>query len=860
MERRMGNMKQNISLREAVKEYIGRGWEPIPIPQGRKDPPPKGWQDLHIGPQDIPKFFPTGGENVAVKLGKPSGGLVDVDLDDPQAVALAKEFLPTTNSIFGRPGNPKSHWLYICPGAESKAWIWGKGDRTKLVELRSTGHYTIFPPSTHPSGETIRWEREGDPAKVEPEDLDRCCGKLAAATVLVKAWPARGSRQDTALALAGGLLRAGWAEEEVAHFIAVVAREAGDEETRKRAETAFYTKKRLEEGGPATGWTRLSELIGEDVVRTVLEGLGIREEETPSPYLIREGRFYWVKPTRDGQVLVPLSNFTAKVERDIVKDDGLNQIHVFEISGKLADGRALPRIQVQAERFPSMSWVSQWGVRAIPSPGIAVKDHLRTAIQLESAGAKEEYIYTYIGWREIEGKSVYLHAGGAIGEDGILVELEAKELQHYLLPAALPQDLKPYLEASLDLLHLAKPEMTYPLWAAVWRAPVACILYPSFVPWIYGETGSYKSSIAALFLSHWGGPFTKDNLPTTWVTTENALERLIFLCRDALVVIDDYAPEREPREASALDNKAARIIRQVGNRAARGRMAPDTKLKESLVPNAFVVSTGEQLPLFTGSIAARIFPIKFEKEAVDLGKLTRAQAQAPMLPYVMRAYLEWLAPQMNDLKQTLPQSFEELRAEALVEGHGRIPEEIAHLQLGMDLGLKFFVEKGALTPEDADALKEEAWEVFISLGREHARILEEERPVAKFISTLEAIFMQRKGYLLDRETGEMPKDGGRWGWIGGEKGGNLLGWVDEDGIYLVPEAVWREVQEYLRASGGFPVRERTLRDLLIKEGLLLVGDEGRATRVVWIANSAKRVLHLHKARYLSYLSRKEETM
>ena len=43
------------------------------------------------------------GLSLGILLGAPSGGLVDVDIDAPEALALRDRFLPPTRSRFGRP-------------------------------------------------------------------------------------------------------------------------------------------------------------------------------------------------------------------------------------------------------------------------------------------------------------------------------------------------------------------------------------------------------------------------------------------------------------------------------------------------------------------------------------------------------------------------------------------------------------------------------------------------------------------------------------------------------------------------------------------------------------------------------------
>lgn len=49
---------------------------------------------------------------LGILLGTPSGGLLDVDLDAREAVALAETFLPNTACRFGRAGKQNSHWIH----------------------------------------------------------------------------------------------------------------------------------------------------------------------------------------------------------------------------------------------------------------------------------------------------------------------------------------------------------------------------------------------------------------------------------------------------------------------------------------------------------------------------------------------------------------------------------------------------------------------------------------------------------------------------------------------------------------------------------------------------------------------------
>ena len=213
------------TARDAAARYLGQGWAPIPLPPRSKDPGRKDWQDLRPTAADLDALFPAGVErNVGLLLGEPSGGLVDVDLDCPEAVAAAPFLLPRTGRVSGRAGNPKSHYWYLVSDPPAKASEkYTDCDRSCLVELRSTGGQTVVFPSSHEgTGERVVWHSADDPAQVELSALRSAVRAVAAAAILARHWPAKGARHDARLDLAGGLLRGGASEDFAVDFITAV--------------------------------------------------------------------------------------------------------------------------------------------------------------------------------------------------------------------------------------------------------------------------------------------------------------------------------------------------------------------------------------------------------------------------------------------------------------------------------------------------------------------------------------------------------------------------------------------------------------------------------------------------------------
>lgn len=170
---------------DLLADYRRRGWSLVPIQAGEKGPRIKDWDSRSFTPADYRE-----GQNVGVILGPRSGELVDVDLDCPEALALADLYLPASGAEFGRASKPCSHRLFVAPGAAYEAFS-DPLDGTMLLELRAQGrdggaHQTLWPPSVA-DGERREWH--GDtiaPAVVDAGRLRRRCAWLATACLVAR--------------------------------------------------------------------------------------------------------------------------------------------------------------------------------------------------------------------------------------------------------------------------------------------------------------------------------------------------------------------------------------------------------------------------------------------------------------------------------------------------------------------------------------------------------------------------------------------------------------------------------------------------------------------------------------------------
>lgn len=235
------------------------------------------WESAEQVEASFKKWAEKGINNLGLHVGEASNGLVDVDLDHVTALRLRDRFLPPTPMESGRTGNPRSHRWYQVEGALPATRRYKLPGGEVSVELRSgKGLQTMIPPSIHDSGQRVTWEGEpwggeAGPTRVDGRVLAVQVALIALGSVLLDAWPKKGSRHEAYLALAGGLLRFGetvhpyW-ERNLPILIGALADVTRDEDgaATRVSEVMGTTLTRIREGGQAVGFPRLGEIIGVD--------------------------------------------------------------------------------------------------------------------------------------------------------------------------------------------------------------------------------------------------------------------------------------------------------------------------------------------------------------------------------------------------------------------------------------------------------------------------------------------------------------------------------------------------------------------------------------------------------------------
>ena len=537
-----------------------------------------------------------------------------------------------------------------------------------------------------------------------------------------------------------------------------------------------------------------------------------------------------IRWTRDGpsSSKCQLASFSAKIVSELELDDGIDNSRRYEIEAKV--GNLTTRFSVAATEFAKVSaWAAeQLGSAAFVTAIPRAESKVAEAIMRDSH-PKHRTVFTHTGWRQIDLDWVYLTAEGALGVEGLLADVDVElvpPLDRYRIPDQ--GDVSEGVKTTLAILEVAPDRVTFPLLGTVWRS----LLGPTdFVPSLVGTTGAGKSVLSAFAQQHWGAGLDGRALPGSWSSTKVALESLAFETKDALVVIDDYAPGGGV-DIKQLCSTAEYIIRSVGNQSTRSRGQVDGKRHAPRYPRGTVMSTGEDYPK-GASVIGRMFNTQITHGDVDFTRCTPIQQAAAkgVLAVGLGGFIRWLAADLPTFQIRLKRRSLEIRDEVPDLGHNRTPGCVGDLLAAWELWCEWATALRYITASESQVLLRRARAALTTGATDQKALHAEVDPCNRFVETLAAVLSSGAAHVTDA-IGNAPSDAGRWGWHQDpvdahtmRPSGSKIGWITDDGLYLIPVAAVASVQELARKAGDrFDWTQQTLSKRLAEGGHLASTD------------------------------------
>lgn len=560
-------------------------------------------------------------------------------------------------------------------------------------------------------------------------------------------------------------------------------------------------------------------------------------------YAVEEGCVCSVGVKKNTQI----ADFVALPVLIQTNDDGLNVQDYYKIRGWNQYGRRLGDVIVSSDEFENMGWVFRnWKCDAIISANRSAKEKTAFVIKKlgREIGMREETIYGYTGWREIDGKMCYLDGRGAIGAEGIQVDLgENLYMQKYSLHGTYDDgraidgwDSISYKEAgeiAYGMKCTLASTLAVPLLGTTFLAPLFSLLEkmkitPSYGLYLQGTAQVGKTASVSLALCFFGDFADRKGYPN-FESTPNAILDLAGKCKDMLYFVDDFHPTNSEQEQKAMVKTASRLIRAIGDRSARMRMNGDLSQRKSLPPKCMVVISGEQLPDVQESGLARYMVVDLKKgdypEDMDLRNVLFDYARKGYYSRFMRGYIEWLQDKMasGNLAAELYRMYtSELQVEAIrrLGSTTRNSESMAHCMLGYQMMVEYMESIGVLDAGAAKMEIEAAWHVLLGNALKQQEETRNQKPTQMYLDTLNSMISAKIAFVPD--ITELPKSI--------PSGTDFIGVKDAQYYFFNAANTYKAVKQYYSRMGSmFPLEAAALYRQLDEAGYLAKHDRGRRT-------------------------------
>lgn len=517
------------------------------------------------------------------------------------------------------------------------------------------------------------------------------------------------------------------------------------------------------------------------------------------------------------------------IEETTIEDGEHESSRELTIEAIGVDGRRSVK-QIAPAAMEKRSWVPEaFGVDILVHCTAA---ELLTAVLSTGVNAKKTRVIEATGWEvDRDSKRIFV-SGTGICPPGLSCRLDQK-YAGYGIPYGKAVDPGEAIRLMLQLRNVAPPTVAVLLIFAIVRPLLIQIKYPGFSVALFGTTGSFKTSLLAVALNAYGN-FGPAGTTDSFESTENALERTMFLLRSVLVVVDDFLRDATGRR----ERTANRIIRNVANGQSRGRLHADASARASYPPRGLLAITAEEMPNQEHSNGARIVGALVRRKDVDVAVLTELQQRLRELPNATADLAHWIGTKYDFLKERFADWVADSRSHYRSASHPRLSESVADMAATLRVWTLFALDRSVFDDDAAEEFLYWAEAALSMLAAENSSETSQRDPVDLFLDTLDDLESAQSVALPPRNGGSKNQNA-----IVGE----LVGWRDPDGtLYLLKRPSYGAVSTaLLRANDSLGVSSAALWKRLRERGILVPSTGPRSTEhQVMIRGKMRKVIKL----------------
>lgn len=524
--------------------------------------------------------------------------------------------------------------------------------------------------------------------------------------------------------------------------------------------------------------------------------------------IIEEIEALGYKYTQEGEIIdfknSKISNIVI-IPKYQIRMQETNEIYAV-ISAVIDRCKVIENIKLPAVELDTVKWIPAYlGLDAIVYP--RKKQEFTLIMKNLFRSVQSKTVFSSTGWiKDNQNKYEYIDYSGGIDNTAIDVFLE-NHLSKYSISRKEVNVIEATKE-SHSILNVVDRKIAYTLLGLTYLSPLLEFIgkklkLPEFTVWMYGFTGTRKTTLAKLVLSHFGDFL--NCVPASFNDTYSSIEIRAHALKDTLILLDDFCPQQSYKETQNINTIAEKVIRAFGDRTSRGRSTVTLENQKKFIPRGMMLITGETI-VPGNSTVARLITLELKKNSINLKELSKAQENSKLLSVSMREYIKWIKKEVNSdytdfldaIEYIYNEYLKDLRENA-INTHGRVYEAYAFLLLGLNMMYQFFESIGLLTEEETEIELEEARLEFINQIKINHENSKSNDPVELFLNTIKELITTKEITLKDLDSDV----------ITGNKYKAITGFYDSEYFYFNSNDIYGIVRSKLQKSGEYlqlPIR------------------------------------------------------
>ena len=252
---------------------------------------------------------------------------------------------------------------------------------------------------------------------------------------------------------------------------------------------------------------------------------------------------------------------------------------------------------------------------------------------------------------------------------------------------------------------------------------------PKMLLYIYGESGSRKTSIAReLFRTFNGNISCDDANEIRLFSSECGIEAYMNEVKDCCILVDDVTQQKTKAKADQMNNNLEHIIRCYGDGTKKYKSDPSGRLIQSMSPDEMVAITGEFVELQKSSMLRCIFA-KLQQGDVNDDILAVVQNSNPhIVENILKGFITFIENKFELIVSYIESQISELRQLYHMYFKDRMLDQAVHYVLVADILTVFFISYCNAPQEDVhvvmERLKDQALQSICKLKNERNPYME----------------------------------------------------------------------------------------------------------------------------------------